>query len=150
MEKKKIKIRGLHTSTAPRYTLGPLGLFTFGQRVELDVSVCKECRQPMDLGGCRDGAHPEAVEGPVRLVVLNIDHDGAGVAWDVEFLNELIDRRMTETGEDRKAAKAHVIKEKKRQRSCPHPAQYHANVERIQAMMDHQCAVNRERMELVA
>jgi hypothetical protein len=123
MEKQQVQIRGIHKGTAPRYTLGPLGLFKFGQRVEFEGK---------------------------QLVVLSIDFDGAGVAWEVDHLNKLIDERMAETGEDRKAAKAHVINVKRRARTAPHPAQYHADVERIQAMMDHQAAVNRERLELVA
>ena len=123
MSKKIVPIKAYHESTAPRYTLGPLGLFKFGDRVEFKGK---------------------------RLVVLNVDFDGAGVAWEVEYLNKLIDKRMTETGEDRATAKAAVIKEKRRSRTAPHPAQYHADPERIQAMMDHQCEVNRAQLELAA
>lgn len=121
-EKKPVEIRVLYNH-APRYTLGPLGLFEFGQRVEVDGK---------------------------KLIVLNIDFDGAGVAWEVDHLNALIAERMEETGEERPAAKAEVIKKTRRSRSAPHPAQYHADVERIQAMMDRQCEVNRERMVLAA
>jgi hypothetical protein len=153
MDKQKTEVRVIHNH-APRVTLGPLGLYEYGQKLKVRVEICSACYRTLASPGCKGAGigpdhHEEPMTSMLEVVVLNIDFDGAGVAWSTHYLNTLVDKRVAETGEDRKDAKAHVLKEKRRSRSAPHPAQYHSDVERIQAMMDRQAAVNRERYELV-